>query len=343
MAHASTSPFQNNIIEVSNLVGLFLDMIRSERGLSLNTYHSYRRDLELFLKAVPKHPTVIDTKDLEDFINTLSLSKTTTVARKLSTLRQFFQFLLSENIIEKDPSRLIESPKKERRLPKYLSMEEIESLLTVLMHTSDPNTIRLRALFELLYATGLRVTELIKLPVSAFAQTPLPSNIPSKDPDQSPLPCLLRIMGKGQKERIVPMTDACVTSVHAYLRLRPHFFTRIQNPLIRERAQRFLFPSHSKDGHLSRQRVDQLLRELAIVAGLDPKRLSAHVVRHAFATHLLQNGADLLSIQKFLGHSDLSTTEIYTHILPHHVTNLVAQHHPLSYEKNTVKRGKASA
>lgn len=341
MPRTPLNPLNQNPIaqEIYNLVGLFLDMVRSERGLSLNTYHAYRRDLDLFFKAIPKHPSHIHTKDLEEFIKTLSMSTTTTVARKLSTLRQFFQFLLSENIIEKDPSRLIQSPKKERLLPKYLSMDEIEHLLHVLIHAKDPNTLRLRALFELLYATGLRVTELIKLPLSAFVQIPLNST----DQEASSHPLLLRIMGKGQKERIVPMTDACITAVQTYLHLRSHFLLRIQNPLVLERAQRFLFPSYSKDGHLTRQRVDQLLRELAMNAGLDPKRVSAHVVRHAFATHLLQNGADLLSIQKFLGHSDLSTTEIYTHILPHHVSNLVVQHHPLSSKKNTVKREKASA
>ena len=332
--HATHKPFctDERALENANLLTLFLDMVKSERGLSLNTYHSYRRDLELFFKTIQKNPHTMEAKDIEAFINTLSLSKATTVARKLSALRQFFQFLLSENMIEKDPTRLIRAPKKERRLPKYLSIEEIERLLKVLLHGTDPNTMRLCALFELLYATGLRVTELIKLPLSSF------SNVTFFEKDNIPPTLLLRVLGKGQKERIVPMTEACVQAVQHYITIRPHFMARIQSIMTRERAKIFLFPSNSKHGHLTRQRVDQLLRDLALAADIDPKRLSAHVVRHAFATHLLQNGADLLSIQKFLGHSDLSTTEIYTHILPHHTTNLVIQHHPLSSKKNPVKR-----
>ncbi len=300
---------------------LFLEMLASERGASANTIGSYRSDLLLFFQQVSKPPTDVVEADILGFIEKQKESKASTLARKLSSLRQFYKFLMTEDLIQTNPTKLIDLPKKEKNLPKYLSIDEINHLLEAL-HQKDEETVRLRALLELLYATGLRVTELIKLPLSSFAQ------------DREEIPFML-IKGKGDKERIVPLNSHTLEAIQAYLTVRPRFLAKISDLRILEKAKIFLFPSHGRMAHLTRQRVGQLLKQLALDTGVNPGRISPHVIRHAFATHLLQNGADLLSIQKFLGHSDIATTQIYTHILPNHLTNLVTSYHPLSQKKNS--------
>ncbi|MBX9977745.1 MAG: tyrosine recombinase [Alphaproteobacteria bacterium] len=298
---------------------LFLENLASEKGVAANTIASYRSDILLFFKTTNKSTPMIDEIDILNFIEDIKKCKTATLARRLSSLRQFFKFLITEALIQDNPTQRIDHPKKEKRLPKYLSEEEISRLFHALSQ-DDPETIRLRAILELLYATGLRVTELINLPLSCFAK------------DSEDLPFLI-VKGKGGKERIVPLNAPALEAVYKYLPFRRYFLEKIGNPTIAAKAQRFLFSSLGAMAHITRQRVGQLIKSIATDAAIDPSRISPHVIRHAFATHLLQNGADLLSIQKFLGHADIATTEIYTHVLPNHLTNMVTSYHPLSKNK----------
>lgn len=289
----------------------FFEMLASERGVSQNTLSSYRLDLIDFAKNYDADIKNATRQDIEAYLQSLSEAKASTVARRLSALRQFYKFLLLENIRADDPTKLIERPKQPKNLPKYLTEEEVTSLFNVLQG-DDPESIRLYALLELLYASGLRVTELISLPLSAFRE--------ERDDRR-----FLYIHGKGGKERLVPLNPSCIHAVHNYLSVRGQFLKYAHAP----KAPLYLFPSSAKQGYLTRQRVFQLLKKIAMTAGIDPARISPHVIRHAFATHLLQHGADLLTIQKFLGHADIATTQIYTHMMPNHLTNLVNSYHPL--------------
>lgn len=301
---------------------MYLEMLICEKNVASNTLASYRSDLTFFLKSIPVPALKVEACHISAFLQTQASSKPSTLARKISALRQFYKFLMSEDLIKYNPTKLLEGPKQEKRLPKYLSQEEIDRLFDVLSG-EDIEVVRLRALLEILYATGLRVSELVSLSLSSFAvETATP---------------FLIIDGKGGRERIVPLNQSAMDAVGNYLLVRPQYVMKIQNRLILKKAELYLFPSNGKEGHLTRQRVGQLLKQLAMDAAIDPKRISPHVIRHAFATHLLQNGADLLAIQKFLGHTDLTTTEIYTHVLPNHLTNLVTSYHPLSKKKSMIE------
>jgi len=303
-------------------IDAFCEMLASERGASRNTIESYKSDLVHFFKDLTKSPEAVSQTDIEVFLKKNAAQKSSTMARKISALRQFYKFMAQEGRISKDPTRQIDLPKKALRLPKYLSEEEVLSLFSVLS-IQDPETLRLRALLELLYASGLRISELVTLPISAFRG------------EEGELPFLL-VKGKGDKERLVPIHKTAREAVDLYLLHMAQFLKNIPVTIL-EKAKLYLFPSTGKQGHLTRQRVGQLVKEVALQANIDPGRISPHVLRHAFATHLLQNGADLLSIQKFLGHADIGTTQIYTHILPNHLTNLVTSYHPLSKKKNRIK------
>ncbi len=285
----------------------FLEMMAAERGASKNTLESYGRDLEdasAYFHARKTTLAKAETKALEAYV--LSLHKSglapRTVARKISSLRQFFHFLFTENIRTDNPSALLDAPKQARSLPKSMTSDDINTLI----HTAHAQKdLRMAAMLELLYASGLRVSELVTLPATAVRKA-----------GGQAQPFLI-VRGKGNKERMVPLHDGAVDSLQAYLAT-----CKSGSP--------WLFPSHGKEGHLTRQRFAQLLKELALKAGLDPCSISPHTLRHSFASHLLAGGADLRVIQELLGHADISTTQIYTHVESEKLLRLVTNHHPMA-------------
>lgn len=301
------------------LLALFLDMLVAERGAAANTIEAYRRDLRDLAAALAGRGCGLGSataEDLRDHLSDLARRGLTPAsqARRLSAVRQFYRFLRAEGHRRDDPAANLAGPMRGRPLPKVLSVEEIDRLLAAARDgVSEPDLgpgerlrrARLHALLELAYASGLRVSELIALPEAAVR----------KGPD------LLLVRGKGGKERLVPLNAAAKAAVAAYLALR-------------DRAglggSRWLFPSFGESGHLTRQHVARELKGLAAAAGLRPDRVSPHGLRHAFASHLLQNGADLRSVQTLLGHADVSTTQVYTHVLEDRLKNLVRDLHPLA-------------
>ena len=310
------------------LVDAFLDMLTTERGAAMNTRQAYWRDLadvSLFLreqKNIEINKT--STDDLKDYLKYLNNKTNTksggnskiavrTIARRLSALRQFFRYLVSENAREDDPTSTIESPKQSRTLPKTLSEEEVNTLIKTAGAKNTAENIRLVCLIEMLYATGLRVSELVGLPLSAIG----------KNSDN------LIVDGKGGRERSLPIATTAQEALKKYLNVRKQHIS--QNNDASSSQDRWLFPSKtSVSGHLTRQRFAQLLKDLAKAAKMDDGRISPHVLRHAFATHLLNNGADLRSVQKMLGHADIATTQIYTHIINEDAKKTVEEKHPLS-------------
>jgi len=298
-------------------VDAFLEMLVAERGVARNTIEAYRQDLEdfnAFLKeGFPPKSALVDVtpQHVNAYFANLSRQgrEEATLSRRLSALRQFYQFLVSEGWVASNPTATIDAPHHKRALPKILSEEDIIHLLEVARSQTDPEGCRLYTMLEILYASGLRVSELVSLPFIAVHLSK---------------PCLM-VRGKGGKERLVPLSEHAINALKPYLALRSFFLKKAGFS-----GEKWLFPSPSKEGHLTRQRFGQLLKELAIKANLDPDKVSPHVIRHAFATHLLSHGADLLVIQKLLGHADLSTTQIYTHVVTDHLKNLVNHHHPLA-------------
>jgi len=287
-------------------VETFLEMMLAERGASANTIAAYGRDLRDvggFLLRRDMALSAAEADDLRAYFAALKRrgSSATTSARRLSCLRQFFRFLYAEGARGDDPTSAIESPRGGLTVPKILSEAEVDVLMAAARTGETPAALRRRALIELLYATGLRVSELIALPASAAAG------------DQT----FLVVRGKGDKERLVPIGEAAREAVEQWRAARPG-------------GSPWLFPSRAKGGHMTRQNVGLMLKDLAREAGLDPARLSPHVLRHAFASHLLAHGADLRSVQKLLGHADISTTQIYTHVLEERLKQAVAAHHPLA-------------
>ncbi len=303
----------------------FLEMLSAERGAARNTLDAYERDLKdfsAFLTARGKPATGATTKDIRDYLEGLSDQglSASTAARRLSAIRQFHGFLFTENIRSDDPCGSIEGPRRARPLPKTLTVEEVDALLSAAQRAEDGRTqeeavlaykrARLVCLMEVLYATGLRVSELVGLPLSAVRG------------DER----FLAVSGKGGRERLVPLSETARASIDAYLPLRSMRLGGQVSP--------WLFPSRGRQGHLTRHRFAQLLKDLAVAAGLDPTRVSPHTLRHAFASHLLANGADLRAVQQMLGHADISTTQIYTHVLDERLKELVQTHHPLAKKGN---------
>jgi integrase/recombinase XerD len=292
-------------------VEAFLEMLTAERGAAALTLDAYGRDLadfDAFLKGKPV--TSAGVEDLRRYLARLEAQGLTarTVARRLSALRQFHKFLMTEGLRADDPTAILVSPRQGRRLPKFLGESEVDRLLTAAAEDESPEGLRLTAMLELLYASGLRVSELVGLPLGTL-----------KRQERT-----LIVRGKGDKERLVPLGTAARQAVEAYLTVRDRF-------LPAGRPSRWLFPSSTaKEGHLTRHRCGQLLKDLALKAGLDPALLSPHVLRHAFATHLLAHGADLRSVQQMLGHADIATTQIYTHVEAERLRTLVETHHPLA-------------
>ncbi len=296
-------------------------MLIAERGVSTNTLHAYRRDisdLAAFLHANGHSVELATTDQLRAYLSGLAGPSDSgpalagrTVARRLSALRQFYRFMVSEGRRADDPVAAIDSPKIGRSLPKVLSEADVDLLLTAAARRTGPDGVRLVALLETLYASGLRVSELVGLPLTAIARDGR----------------VLMVRGKGGKERLVPLSEPAREALAAYLGIRDRFLVPARKAL----QAPFLFPSRrSRVGYLTRQRFAQLLKDLAIEAGIDSKRVSPHVLRHAFATHMLNRGADLRSVQKMLGHADISTTQIYTHVLSERLNRLVNDYHPLA-------------
>jgi len=296
-------------------VSLFLEMLLAERGAAANTLEGYTRDLTDFADFTKNKSIIIEkanTDHIRAYLKHLSSRGMAprTQARRLSALRQFFRFLFAERLREDDPTLVIDSPKAGRVLPKYLSEDEVDRLLGVAATFPGAEGKRLVALMEILYATGLRVTELVGLPVAAL----------SRDGQ------MLLVRGKGNKERMVPLSEPAMDSILAYMKVRDGFLPKI----LKEKGSPFMFPSRAKQGFLTRARFAQVLKELAILSDLDPARVSPHVLRHSFASHLLAHGVDLRALQQMLGHADISTTQIYTHVLDERLKRLVETAHPLS-------------
>ena len=296
-------------------IAYFLDMMAAERGASLNTIDSYRRDLEdaqIFLKKTAL--TEASTKDLRDYLYNLHKRHMAprTVARRLSSLRQFYGFLVLEKSRNDDPTTTLDAPKNTKPLPKILSEEDVLKLIDAAQQWTGPEGRRMEAMLEILYASGVRVSELISLPIRAFAR------------EKS----FIIVKGKGSKERMVPLNRSALTAVQKYSEVRNAFLGKSVKDKIPPSP--WLFPSSGAQGHMTRQRFGQLLKELCVKAGLEPSKVSPHVLRHAFATHLLNHGADLLSVQKMLGHADISTTQIYTHVADGRKKALVEKNHPLA-------------
>lgn len=290
----------------------FCEMLIAEKNASVHTVESYRRDGRTFLTFIGDKDirTVVETDVLAFVKNQSSKSYSKrTIARQLSSLKQLFSFLFSERLIEFNPVHEVSSPKLEKSLPKVLTESEVTALLDFAHKNTGPEGLRLSALLELLYATGLRVSELVSLPLNAFSISENGIR-------------LLRVCGKGRKERILPLPEITVQALELFLSIRFHFTGGRQST--------WLFPSASDSGHLTRQRMGQLLKTLATQTGINPVKVSPHVLRHAFATHLLNHGADLVSVQKLLGHEDISTTEIYTHVATDRLNELVNACHPLA-------------
>jgi integrase/recombinase XerD len=292
-------------------------MIAAERGAARLTIAASRTDLVDFAGFVaargraPDQATIEDLRRYFDAVARAGLSPRT-AARRLSVLRQFHKFLFVEGVRPDDPSGALDSPRLGRPLPKVLGADEMTAMLAAARAVPGPEGARLVCLVELLYATGLRVSELIALPLAAAAR------------DER----FLLVRGKGGKERIVPTSPPARQALLDYRAVREAF-------LVKGRPSPWLFPSRGAGGRLTRQRCGQLLKELALAAGIDPARVSPHVLRHAFATHLLDGGADLRSVQAMLGHADIATTQIYTHVLGERLQTLVETHHPLARKKSS--------
>lgn len=295
----------------------------AERGASRNTLEAYRRDLVMFEESAGDLRDA-GREDIKRYLTKLSKSGAapTSQARRLSSLRQYFAFLYSEGLRSDDPTLAVEAPRRARPLPKILSPEDVERLIEKARAKADDknkdNTKsaegkRLLCLVEVFYAAGLRVTELATLPLAAV-----------KRRDN-----FLFVKGKGGKERVAPLNDEARDAIKLYLDVRAEFLPRSKNAA----AERYLFPSRGAEGHLTRRRCHQMLKELAVDAGVDPHKLSPHVLRHAFATHLVEGGADLRSVQTMLGHSDISTTQIYTHVASERLKSVVNAAHPLSKKR----------
>jgi integrase/recombinase XerD len=306
----------------TTLIDLYLDMLAAERGAARNTLEAYRRDLVDFagyLRDRKRAIAAATSDDIRAYLGDLAerAFSAASVARRLSAIRQLYRFLYAEGHRTDDPAAVIEGPKRGRPLPKVLSVRQVDALLNaVRTDTEQPIAQRLRAarmtcLIEVLYATGLRVSELVALPSSAARR------------DER----MLIVRGKGNKERLVPLNDAAKRAMRGYLALREEAAAATT---LKKGQSKWLFPSFGESGHLTRQHFARDLKSLAAAAGLKPRQVSPHVLRHAFASHLLQNGADLRVVQTLLGHADISTTQVYTHVLEERLKSLVRDLHPLA-------------
>jgi len=282
-----------------NYIDIFLEALSAEKGRSKQTLSAYASDLNMAQNTIGDllHAT---EQDIQNYLSNLN-EKSSSIARKASALRMFYKFLMLEKIIDKNPTANLELPKQKRTLPKYLSPDEIELLIS---SSGDIKTsIRLRCMIELLYASGLRVSELCELPMSA--------NLGDR----------LLIHGKGAKERLIPMHEGAQHALHKWLEYRG------------DTDSKYVFPTNSKTGHITRDAFFKILKKCAILSGIAPARVSPHVLRHSFASHLLAGGANLRAIQTMLGHEDIATTQIYTHVMPEKLRDTIESAHPLAHDE----------
>lgn len=301
---------------MANWIQAFLEAQAAELDAATNTQLAYARDLNDFsgwLAARKGHFAQARQDEVEGYLihcEAQGLAKATR-ARRLSAIRQLYRFAFEEGWREDNPAIRIKGPAKDRRLPKTLDLAEVERLIGA-ARREGRDRLRNTCLMELLYATGMRVTELVSLPVAAGRGDPR----------------MLLVRGKGGKERLVPLSPSARIALLEWLAARDAAEESARKEGIT--ASKFLFPSRGKSGHLTRHRFFVLIKELAVLAGVSPQKVTPHTLRHAFATHLLAGGADLRSIQTMLGHADVATTEIYTHVLDDHLSDLVLTHHPLA-------------
>jgi integrase/recombinase XerD len=299
----------------SALIESFLEMLSAERGARANTLDAYARDLDDALEHVRGGLRDASAERIEAYVAELTRRglSPATARRRISALRQFYRFLLQDNVRRDDPTSRLDAPKRARQLPKTMSPEEIGALIDAAENARD------KALIELLYGAGLRVSELVSLPMRSAPR-------PGQDH--------MIIEGKGGKERLVALGGAALRAIEAHLETREAALPKVEAQ--REKAQRWLFPSTSAaDGKLTRRRVGQILEAAAVKAGIDPTRVSPHVLRHAFATHLVEGGADLRTVQTLLGHADIATTQIYTHVAEGRLRTIVETKHPLAKKPKT--------
>ena len=309
----------------NDAIDLFLDMIAAERGAARNTIEAYRRDLVDYADFLARRRTStidVDTASVRAYLVSLQARgfEASSAARRLSSIRQLHRFLLSENLRGDDPAAVLDGPRQRVRAPKILSVAEVDELIEAARATAEASeatpvqslrAARLYALVELLYATGLRVSELVGLPRTAAR---------SKE-------AFISIRGKGGRDRLVPLTSAARAAMAAWRE-------KLQAAAPALADSKWLFPSDAESGHLTRQAFARDLKALAGSVGIGAARISPHVLRHAFASHLLQNGADLRIVQELLGHADISTTQIYTHVLDERMRAMVRDLHPLGDDKN---------
>ena len=288
------------ISKMMNYIDIFLEAESAEKGRSKNTLAAYGNDLRHADENIPGGLVSADANAVEKYLATMG-GCASSIARRTSCLRSFYKFLMLENIIKTNPTTGLELPKRAKPLPKLLTTDEIELLISSAGDTK--NSVRLRAMIELLYASGLRVSELCELPMTAI------------------LGNKLLIHGKGAKERIVPMHEGAINALNKWLEIRG------------DNESKYVFPTNATSGHITRDGFFKILKKCAVLSGIEPARVTPHVLRHSFASHLLANGANLRAIQTMLGHEDISTTQIYTHVLPEKLQRVVAEHHPLSNTK----------
>ncbi|MDD4556004.1 MAG: site-specific tyrosine recombinase XerD [Alphaproteobacteria bacterium] len=298
----------------NNLIKIFLEMMSAEKGAASNTISAYEVDMEQFFEIMQqKTVKEISKEDLSKYVQTLSQMKYSakSISRKISTVREFFKFLFSEKEIKENPASYLSSPKLDKPLPKFLTQEEMREMIEFAQSRDELAHRRMSVMLELMYACGLRVSELVSLPENAI-------NFDKKQ---------ILVKGKGSKERIIPVAEPTLKSVLGYFNFREAF--------VKEgRKSVWLFPSiRSTSGHITRDAFFKNIKNLAVLMGFPPSRVSPHVLRHSFATHLLNNDADLRSVQKMLGHEDISTTQIYTHIVSDRLMEIVKSKHPLANKK----------
>ncbi|MBV47116.1 site-specific tyrosine recombinase XerD [Sulfitobacter sp.] len=310
-------------------ISAFLEAQAAELGAATNTLLAYGRDLkdfDAYLAAKALDFNLAARNDVEAYLvwcDAQGLAQST-LARRLSAIKQLYRFAFEEGLRSDNPAIQITGPGKSKRLPKVLSEQEVDRLLEAARSSgrNQQETLRNTCLMELLYATGMRVSELVSLPVSATRGDPR----------------LLLIMGKGGKERLVPLSAPSRAALSSWLAMRDEIDAASQAQKIP--ASRFLFPSRGASGHLTRHRFYLMIKEFAVAGGVDPSKVTPHTLRHAFATHLLAHGADLRAIQTMLGHADVATTEIYTHVLEARLSELVLENHPLA--KTALRKSQGS-